>query len=72
MDKETRDAEQPGTKVNDPAEGRRADARPEAVPADIAARPGTKTAPPAEGGDDVSGAREPSSGQRQPGAGRSR
>ena len=54
--------ERPGTKTNDPAEGKRTDVRAtpaSAYPADMPEQPGTKTAPPAEGGDDVSGAGKP-------------
>lgn len=64
METAKRNEEQAGTKMNDPAEGKRADARNEATPTGIPERPGTKSAPPAEGGDDVSGAGEPARGRR--------
>lgn len=51
--------EQPGTKMRDPAEGKRAEPHGEGTSADIAAQPGTKTTPPVEGGDDTSGAEQP-------------
>lgn len=62
MQNEKQNEARPGTKTNDPAEGKRTDVRETpatAYPADMPARPGTKYAPPAEGGDDVSGAEKP-------------
>ncbi len=51
--------ERPGTKMSDPAEGKRTDVRDTpatAYPADVPEQSGVKTAAPAEGGDDSSGA----------------
>jgi hypothetical protein len=68
MQRPRSDDERPGTKMRDPAEGKRADTPPAEASADIAEQPGTKTIPPAEGGDDVSGA-ERAAGSRQRAAG---
>lgn len=56
--------EQPGTKMRDPAEGKRIDTQSAETNADIAAQPGTKVALPAEGGDDASGAEQRTEGKR--------
>lgn len=63
MERAARNEEQPGTKTNDPVEGKPTDARDEAGLVRNPEQPGTKTLPPAEGADDASGAREPASGQ---------
>lgn len=59
MSEPQRHDEQPGTKTQDPAEGKRTDPRAtpaSAYPAGQAERPGTKTADPVEGGETSSGA----------------